>query len=185
MLCRTTGRIGRAASALAAVLAIATAAAARPPEERGAGRFVARYAERLGLSEEQRAAVSQIVEASRARREALVDELEAARRDMRELLSQPVPDEGAVMAQAEVIGAGETELHKSRLRAMMEIRALLTPEQRAELLRMRDERHRHRDAQAPEGRAQRAECERRSDGREGPRRRHHGGGETPDPDLAP
>ena len=43
------------------------------------------------------------------------------------------------MQQAEAIGQAETELHKHRLAAMVQIRALLTDEQRAELMEIREE----------------------------------------------
>jgi Spy/CpxP family protein refolding chaperone len=71
---------------------------------------------------------------------------------MRRLLGQDRPDEAAVMQQAERIGALEIELHKQRLRTMLRIRALLTPEQRRELVTIHGERHRgrqRRPAQTP------------------------------------
>ncbi len=55
------------------------------------------------------------------------------------LLSQDDPDEAAVMQQAETIGKVETEMHKHRLSTLLAVRALLTPEQRAELTRIREE----------------------------------------------
>ena len=58
---------------------------------------------------------------------------------MHDLLSQETPDESAVMQQAEAIGQAETELHKHRLGTLIKIRALLTDEQRAELIRIREE----------------------------------------------
>jgi hypothetical protein len=58
---------------------------------------------------------------------------------MHDLLSQENPDEAAVMQQAEAIGQAETELHKHRIGALIKIRALLTDEQRAELIRIREE----------------------------------------------
>jgi Spy/CpxP family protein refolding chaperone len=54
------------------------------------------------------------------------------------------------MSQADAIGAIETQLHKNRLQAILDIRSQLTPEQRAELLKVRDEEHARRDAEAGE-----------------------------------
>jgi Spy/CpxP family protein refolding chaperone len=49
------------------------------------------------------------------------------------------------MQQAEKIGALETDLQKQRLHTMLRIRALLTPEQRDELVKIHEERRgRHR-----------------------------------------
>jgi Spy/CpxP family protein refolding chaperone len=142
MLRRPTGLLRRAARALAAALglaALAGTAAAGPDPHRPVGGLIERHAERLGLSGEARAAVQAVVDASGVRHAELLADLDAAREAMRGLLSLPVPDADAVMAQADAIGALETALHKNRLRAIMEIRALLTPEQRSELLRVREE----------------------------------------------
>jgi Spy/CpxP family protein refolding chaperone len=48
------------------------------------------------------------------------------------------------MALADRIGAAETALDKHRLATLLEIRALLTPAQRRELVRIFDERRRTR-----------------------------------------
>jgi hypothetical protein len=58
---------------------------------------------------------------------------------MKVLLAQGTPNESAVMQQVDSIGALETEMHKHRLGTMLEIRALLTPEQREEMAQLRDE----------------------------------------------
>ena len=57
---------------------------------------------------------------------------------MRALLSQEVPDEAAVMRQADAIGALELAARKQRLQVMLRIRALLTPAQRQELMRLQE-----------------------------------------------
>jgi Spy/CpxP family protein refolding chaperone len=103
------------------------------------GRFVERHAERLGLDEETQAALQEIVDEARKRGEELEIELRDAHEQMRDLLSQEEPDESAVMRQAEAIGELELEERKNRLRATLRIRALLTPEQREELIRIREE----------------------------------------------
>jgi Spy/CpxP family protein refolding chaperone len=138
---RTRGRAARISLVLAAALGIAASAGAGPDEQRPPGGLIKRNAERLGLKGDALAAVQAVVEASGARHEQLLKELDAARNEMRGLLSKPVPDSAEVMAQADAIGAIETALHKNRLQAIMQIRALLTPEQRTELLRLREEEH--------------------------------------------
>ena len=141
MMRSTRRRAARLALALAAVVGLAGAADARQDEHRPVGGLIKRNAERLGLTGDALAAVQAVVDASGMRHEALLTQLDAAREAMRALLSKPVPDANAVMAQADAIGAIETQLHKNRLQAIMEIRALLTPAQRTELLRVRDEEH--------------------------------------------
>lgn len=145
-----------------AALALPGAAAAQPqprdiiPQPFG---LISKNAHRLGLEGEQLAAVQAVVDAARARHEALVEKLEAEQQRMHDLLSQPTPDAADVMAEAGAMGGLETEIHKNHLKAIMDIRALLTPAQRAELLRIREEGgwwRRHRicaqdlDAQCPD-----------------------------------
>jgi len=70
--------------------------------------------------------------------------LVAAHEQMHALLAADVPDEAAVMQQAERIGALETDERKTRLRGMLQIRALLTPEQRALLVEIHEARRSRR-----------------------------------------
>jgi Spy/CpxP family protein refolding chaperone len=63
---------------------------------------------------------------------------------MRALLSQELPDEAAVMQQADAIGALELAERKNRLQAILQIRAVLTPAQRQELIRRWGELHSRR-----------------------------------------
>ena len=138
-------RAGIAALALAASLAPAAAFAREPDPHRPIGGLIARHAERLGLTGAPLAAVQAIVKASGERHAELMAALDGERLRMRKLLSEPVPDAAAVMSQADAIGAIETQLHKNRLQAILDIRNQLTPEQRAELLKIRDEEHAQRE----------------------------------------
>lgn len=138
------------ASSLLANLLVVTVSVAEPPfggPQRGRGgpeRMLDEHAERLDLDDETRAAIDRIVLESRAEGRELRLDLHEAHSRLRDLLSQASPDEGAVMRQAEVIGELETAERKHRLRAMLRIRGLLTPEQREELVRIREEeRGRH------------------------------------------
>jgi Spy/CpxP family protein refolding chaperone len=103
-------------------------------------RFIAYHAEELGLSGDTLDAIEKIVDESRARSETLREELRGEYEALHELLTQEMPDESAVMAQAEVVDALKLEAHKNRLRALIAIRSQLTPEQRQELIRIREER---------------------------------------------
>ena len=118
----------------------------RPPRDAGSqsDRFIEEQAEQLGLDEKTMAAIRTIVDASRARGQTLRAELHTAYAQMRALLSQELPDEAAVMQQADTIGALELTERKNRLQAMVRIRALLTPVQRQELIRRQGELHSRR-----------------------------------------
>lgn len=133
------------ASILLLCLGPAAAAHGEPHGKRRApGSFAAMYAERLGLDADAQAMLEGIVEESGARDAMLRDELDTARQRMHDLMNESHhPDEGAVVAQAEAVAAVEAEIHKNRLRAILQIRHLLSPEQRQELLRLRDEKTPH------------------------------------------
>jgi len=118
------------------------AEAGRPPRDADShpGRFFEEeYAERLGLEAETLAAIRTIVQASRLQSKAIWTELQQAHAQMRALLSQAMPDTAAVMQQADTINALELAERKNRLQAMLQIRALLTPAQRQELVQLQGE----------------------------------------------
>jgi len=125
---------------------ISRAEAERPPKDTSArlDRFTAEYAERLGLNQETLVTIRTIVDAARAQREALRADLRQAYTQMRALLSQEEPNEAAVMQQADAIGALELAARKQRLQVMLRIRALLTPAQRQELIRLQETWHTRR-----------------------------------------
>jgi Spy/CpxP family protein refolding chaperone len=112
----------------------------RPPLDA----ILERNAERLGLDAETLAKIRSAADASRPEHERLEAELGALRREMWSLLSEDAPDAEAVMRLADRVGAAETALDKHRLATLLEIRTLLTPEQRRELVRIHEERRRER-----------------------------------------
>ena len=135
------------AAVLVLALALAGASDARSPMggpkgphgDRSPARMIDEHADELGLDDETRQAIRVIVDESRGDSEAFHRQLRAAHDDLRDLLAQDAPDESAVMQQAETIGAVETEMHKHRLGTLLEVRALLTPEQREKLTQIRDD----------------------------------------------
>jgi Spy/CpxP family protein refolding chaperone len=105
-----------------------------PPGPPGPGGLIEENAERLGLDDETRTAIRAIVDASHVRADALHRDHRVARRTLRDLMSQDSPDEESVMEQAELLGSIETSMTKHRLRTLLRIHSLLTPEQRAEMM---------------------------------------------------
>jgi Spy/CpxP family protein refolding chaperone len=126
------------AAALFAALLAPDGTAARPPHD--PGRFIARHAERLGLSAETLTAIEGVLDASRERNEALEAEADRTRDALRDVLSGPSPDRAQVMAAAAQVDAAMANLHHNRLEAILAIHALLTPAQREELVKIREER---------------------------------------------
>ena len=99
-----------------------------------------RHAERLEIDDDTARRIREIAEASREEDEAHRAELRGLHDRMRGLLEEEAPDLDAVMELATSIGRVENAAYKLRLRSMLEIRALLTPEQLAELVAIRAER---------------------------------------------
>jgi len=103
-------------------------------------RILERHAAELGLSDDVRARV-RVIAAEADRQEAPLHEaLRTQREALHQLLAQDSPDPDAVLRQAELAGAAETELHKQRLRTLLAVRQLLTPEQRAQLVKIFEEK---------------------------------------------
>ena len=93
-----------------------------------------RLVEELGLDAQTLAQVDAIIDASRAKKRALRRQLREAREQMYSLLEAQEPQEAALLKQADHIGGLRTKLRKERLKTMLRVRALLSPEQRASLL---------------------------------------------------
>lgn len=108
--------------------------------DRGPERFIEEHADELGLSPETRKAIEKIAADARTRGKTLREAASADREAMRELLQQPLPDEDEVMELTERLGASHLEAKQNRLSAMLAIRKLLTEEQRAKLVEIRESR---------------------------------------------
>lgn len=153
---RSAPERGRATPAALLVVFVALALAGVADASRHEGRslesFVARHAERLGLDDGAQARIEAIAEASGVRDRALRERLDAAREALHALLrgggdAEP-PSEAEVMQAADRIAEAEAARDRNRLRAILEIHRVLTPEQRRELTAIREEhrtrKHRHR-----------------------------------------
>lgn len=103
-------------------------------------RVLERHAAELGLSDAVLAQVREIADAAREKEQPLVDALAKQRDLMHSLLTQDAPDVDSVMRQADEVGAAETAVHKERLRTLLAVRNLLTPDQRAKLVQIFEER---------------------------------------------
>jgi Spy/CpxP family protein refolding chaperone len=112
------------------------AAAARPDHHRGPGAGLdqlERRVEGLGLDAETSQAVYAVLDAARQEGRGLRTQLHQQHEALRALLEQDTPDEAAVLAQVDKLGALQTEERKQEMRAFLKVRSLLTPEQRQAL----------------------------------------------------
>jgi Spy/CpxP family protein refolding chaperone len=134
---RSKRTLSLAALFLAALPFVVSAAHAEPGEGPGGpggpGRRLERMIQTLGLNATQQQKVQAILDAAKPKREEIRGQMRKAFDEMRALLDQDTPEQAAVLAQADRIGAISTEAHKAMLTTLLAVRAELTPEQRAKL----------------------------------------------------
>ncbi len=139
---------------LALCLPLAGAAAARPGGE-GEGmidlRRLDRIAGELGVDDATLARIKDLAYDAQKRAIGLEAQLQVARMELRRALEDADPDRGKVLGLVDEVGRLDTTLRRERMAAMLDIRALLTPEQvqklkarRADRRAGRRERREHR-----------------------------------------
>lgn len=138
--------------AAALVLGTALVVQAAPPFGGGGRGFEERarrlegMAAALGLDAESRAGLSRVMERAGQRRQALGRQIHQSNRSLEKLFEDPLPDREAVMAQLDELADLEAQDHRDRATTRLEIRRLLTPEQREKLVGMKKERRQDRRA---------------------------------------
>lgn len=101
--------------------------------------FLDEHAERLGIDDATREKMRAIEENAREEGQGFEVRQQQLHQEMHALLDVEKPDVAAVMRQADKMGEAHAEALKHHLRAMLAIRALLTPEQLKELVRIHHE----------------------------------------------
>ena len=96
-----------------------------------------RMLESLGLTGVQLQKARAIFEAQERASIPARAELELAHLDLRKLMNADTPDRAAIGSQLDKIGRMQTEMRKAHTFAMLDLRAMLTPEQRKKLEQMR------------------------------------------------
>ncbi|MCH2172683.1 periplasmic heavy metal sensor [Myxococcota bacterium] len=138
------------AAAVMFTLGFATAAVARPdgpPSHRPPGPDLLVF--ELDLDAETEAAIERLFEENREEQSARHQELRDARHNLGELLDGEEVDATEIFAQVDQIAALALEARKHGMRTMLDVRALLTPEQRLELKQLREERRPRRRPAPP------------------------------------
>lgn len=124
-------RTGITLGALVASVGLATSVAAKPGS--GCDRME-RKLERLDLSSETEAAALAIIDGARPEQRELRAQVREAREALHASLESVPVDETAVMAHADTVAALEQQSKKLRLQTLLEVSAVLSPEQRASFL---------------------------------------------------
>lgn len=132
---RFTSRwVGSALFGLAGVVGLAGVALAHRGEAGGCGhaqplkRLESRL-DGLGLPQETLDSARALLDKAREDSRSIRGQIRDARDQMQELMRAEKPDVDAVLAQADTVGSLETSAKKARLKTILELRAILTPEQ--------------------------------------------------------
>ncbi len=132
--------------ALAAVLALGLVAGGpiaraipESPSEGPPGVVLDLVADRLGIDAARRAEIRALLAARFDETRALRDERERVRERLREILSRPDPHRAEALDDVDTLSAIEAELRRVRLGVLLDVRALLTPAERVELVAIREE----------------------------------------------
>lgn len=96
-------------------------------------RVLARARAQLNLTDDQVRRLSEAFRSYRTRTERVRLDLARARLDLREAFLSPSPDRARVEGIARRMGALQGQLTQARVELLLEIRAILTPEQAARL----------------------------------------------------
>jgi len=116
---------------------VASAQSARRGGGLAEARLVERSAKRLELDEKTVAAVKKLVADATAEEKKISEKLREESGKLREMLDEALPEEAALMKQAETVNGLSLDLQKLQLGTTLGVRKLLTPEQRTELMEMR------------------------------------------------
>jgi len=106
-----------------------------------------RNAESLGLDAKTVAAVKALAEEARASASKNRDEFQKSVRKMNQLLGAPLPDAEALDRQANELGSVWSAGWKARLHTSLQVRELLTAEQRLKLAELRKQPPRRQQSQ--------------------------------------
>ena len=103
------------------------------PEGPGGPPPIERMMERLGLSEDQKAAIHAVVEKDQDTMRPLADAARGAHESFQGALDAPSPDATKVGQLAIAMNAAQKKFESARKAEMEKIKAILTPEQREKL----------------------------------------------------
>ena len=98
-----------------------------------------KHAEELGLDEETLKKLDAIVADVRPQQNELEEKQNKANKDLSALLDEPLPNEKALIEVAGVVVQVGLEKRKLKLRCSLRVRALLTKEQLAKFMKLREE----------------------------------------------
>ncbi len=141
-------------AAIAALAIVPHRAAAQGGDPFGGKLFppdlIMNNADALGLSQEQREGIRDLVQAAQPRfgemQQQLKDEVDA----LRKLIDQAEPDQTAVLAQFDKLNDREKEIKRAQLTMLLDLRKKLTEDQRTKLAQLRPQQPQGGPAAVPQ-----------------------------------
>lgn len=110
-----------------------------PPPPGGPGGFSLRLLDQLSLTDDQKTQISALLDTQRTDTQPIHEELMQAREALRAAAEASAYDDGAVVAQAVIVGQAMAELTMHQTRTEWDIYQLLTTEQRTKLAELRQQ----------------------------------------------
>jgi Spy/CpxP family protein refolding chaperone len=128
-------------AALAALAILPHRAAAQGGDPFGGKLFppdlIMTNADAIGLSQEQREGIRDLVEAVQPRFTEMQQQLKGEVDALRKLIEQAEPDQAAVLAQFDKLNDREKEIKRAQLTMLLDLRKKLTEDQRTKLAQLR------------------------------------------------
>ena len=104
------------------------------------GRLMKKQAKEIGLSEETVAKIDAAIEAGNAEEAKLREESMAAIGELNEMLAKNLPSKKELMAVANKVGESASKSRALKMRSVIEMRSLLTPEQLEKFMELRNKK---------------------------------------------
>ena len=101
------------------------------------GRLMKKKATEIGLSEEDVAKIDAAIEAGKAEEKKLREESMTAIGELNEILAKNLPSEKELMAASDKVGEIATKSRALKMKSVIQIRSLLTPEQLEKFMTIR------------------------------------------------
>jgi Spy/CpxP family protein refolding chaperone len=101
------------------------------------GRLMKKNAKELGLSEEVVAKIDAAIEATKVEEAKLREQSMTTIGELNEILAQNLPSEKELMAAANKVGESASKSRTLKMKSVIEVRSLLTPEQLEKFMELR------------------------------------------------
>ena len=129
---------------LMSVVLLASTAVAQQRARRGTtpggyaeGRLMKKHAKEIGLSEDTVAKIDAAIEAGKAEEEKLREQGMAAIEELKAVLGKNLPSEKELMAVSDKVGENASKSRVLKMKSVIELRSLLTPEELEKFMKIR------------------------------------------------